>query len=94
MFAGVIDTRTLGKPESYTGQTAEWTTWQFTFKAFACAAHPKMKEVFDLATRKGSESVVNSDMTAEVQSLSTKLYYMLMLMLSDQALEIVQNSPW
>ena len=23
--AGVIDTRTLGKPKSFTGQTAEWT---------------------------------------------------------------------
>ena len=67
---GVIDTRTLGKPKSFTGQTAEWTTWQFTFKAFACAAHPKMKEVFDLATRKGSDAV-NGDMTAELQSLNT-----------------------
>ena len=86
-----IDTRTLGKQKSFTGQTAEWTTWQFTFKAFA--AHPKMKEVFDLAARKGSDPVVNSDMTAELQSLSTQLYYMLVMMLSDQALEIVRNSP-
>ena len=91
--AGVIDTRTLGKPKSFTGQTAEWTTWQFTFKAFACAAHPKMKEVFDLATRKGSDPVVNSDMTVELQSPSTQLYYLLVMMLSDQALEIVRNSP-
>ena len=85
--AGVIDARTLGKPKSFTGQAAEWTTWQFTLKAFACAAHPKMKEVCDLATRKGSEAVVNSDMTAELQSLSTQLYYMLVMMLSNQAVE-------
>ena len=91
--AGVIDTRTLGKPKSFTGQTAEWTTWKFTFKAFACAAHPKMKEVFDFATRKGSDPVVNSDMTAELQSQSTQMYYMLVMMLSDHALEIVRNSP-
>ena len=91
--AGVIDTRTLGKPKSFTGLTAEWTTWQFTFKAFACAAHPKMKDVFDLATRKGSDPVVNSDMTTELQSLSTQLYHMLVMTLSDQALEIVRNSP-
>ena len=31
---GVIDTRTLGKPKTFTGQPSEWTTWQFTFKAF------------------------------------------------------------
>ena len=53
--AGVIDARTLGKPKCFTGQTA-----------FARAAHPRMKEVFDLATRKGPDPVVNSDMTAGV----------------------------
>ena len=90
---GVIDTRTLGKPKSFSGQTSEWTTWQFTFKAFACAVHPKMKEVFDLATQKGVDPVNASDITGELQSLSTQLYYMLVMMLSDQAQEIVRNSP-
>ena len=52
-----------------------------------------MREVFDLATRKGSDSVINSDMTVELQSLSTQLYYMLVMMLSDQALETVRHSP-
>ena len=90
---GVIDTRTLGKPKTITGQTSEWTTWQFTCMAFACAVHPKMNEVFDLAARKGADPVVNSDMTVELQSLSTQLYYMLVMMLSGQAQEIVRNSP-
>ena len=90
---GVIDTRTLGKPKSFTGQPSEWTTWQFTFKAFACATHARMRDVFELATRRGSDPVINSDMTAELQSLRTQLHYMLVMMLSDQALEIVRNSP-
>ena len=51
-----------------------------------------MRDVFELATRKGSELVINSDMTAELQSLSTQLYCMLVMMLSDQVLEIVRNS--
>ena len=37
--------------------------------------------------------MINSDMTVELQSLSTQLHYMLVMMLSDQALEIVRNSP-
>ena len=37
--------------------------------------------------------MVNSDVTAELQSPSTQLYYMLVMVLSDQALEIVRNSP-
>ena len=32
-------------------------------------------------------------MTAELQSLSTQLYYMPVMMLNDQAQEIVRNSP-
>ena len=90
--AGVIGTRTLGKPKSFTGQTSEWTPWQFTFNAFACAAHPK-KVVFDLATQKGADPDVNSDMTAELQSQTAQLYFMLVMMLSNQALEIVWNFP-
>ena len=64
--------RRCNKHVSWRHRHAHWTTWQFTFKAFACAAHPKMKKVFDLATRKGSDAVVNVDMTAELQSLSTQ----------------------
>ena len=52
-----------------------------------------MRVVFELATRKGSDPVINSDMTVELQSLSTQLYHMLVMMLSDKALEIVRNSP-
>ena len=44
---GVIDTRTLGKLKTFTGQPAEWTTWQFTFKASACATRARMRDVFD-----------------------------------------------
>ena len=43
-----FDTRTLGKPKTFTGQPSEWTTWQFTFKAFACATHARMRDVFEL----------------------------------------------
>ena len=53
--------------------------WQCTFKACACAAHPKMKEVFDLATQKGTHPVANNDMSQKLQSLSTKLYNMLVM---------------
>ena len=37
--------------------------------------------------------MVNSDMTPEVQSLSTQMYHTSVMMLSDQAPEIVRNSP-
>ena len=58
---GVIDTHTLGKPKTFIGQPSEWTTWQVTFKAFACPTHARMRDVFELATRKFSDPVINSD---------------------------------
>ena len=51
-----------------------------------------MEGVFVVTTRKGPDPVVNSDMKAELQSPSTQLYYMLVMMLNDQALEVVRNS--
>ena len=90
-MTGVVDTRTLGKPKSFTGQPSEWTTWQFTMKAFACAAHLKMKDVFDVATPTGLDPIPNSDMSQELQALSAQLYYMLVMMLNDQALETVRK---
>ena len=63
-------------------------------QGFACATHPRVRDVFKSATRKGSDPVTNSDMTVELQSLSTQLYYMLVMMLSDQALEILSRRSW
>ena len=33
-----------------------------------------MRDAFEIATRKASDLVINSDMTVEVQSLRTQLY--------------------
>ena len=89
---GVIDTRTPGKPKTFTGQPAVWTTWQFTFKAFACVTHARTRDVFELATRKSSDPVINSDMTVELQSLSTQLHYMLVMIMCIDAPESTTNS--
>ena len=51
-----------------------------------------MKEVFDLGTREGADPVSASVIAGELQSLSTQLYYMSVMMLSDHAQEIVRNS--
>ncbi len=35
--APLIDTRLLGRPNSYSGQRAEWAQWKFVFKAYVGA---------------------------------------------------------
>ena len=70
----------IGQAEDVQWSASESTTWQFC----VCAARKN--------ERRGSDPVINSDMTVELQSLSTQLYYLLVMMLSDQALDIVRNS--
>ena len=63
-------------------------TWQFTFKAFACATHARMRDVFELAP------VINSDMTVELQSSSTQLYYMLVMVRQGVGAEVWRTLLW
>ena len=50
------------------------------------------QDVFDLATQRGPRPITNNDMSQELQILRTQLYYMLVMLLNGQALEIVRNS--
>ena len=38
-----VDTRTLGKPHSFSGRREGWREFRFVLEAFACAAHPGME---------------------------------------------------
>ena len=53
--AGVIDTRTLGKPKTFNGQPAEWTTWQFTFRALRVRRTQEGKKRKEGKMEKGKE---------------------------------------
>ena len=86
---GVI-TRARLVSRSLSRGSHRWTTCQFALKGFACAAHPKMKDVFDLATQTGSDPIATSDVPGAAGA--EKLHTMLVMMLNDQAFEIVQIS--
>ena len=71
--AGVIGTRALGKPKSFPGQAAESTAWQFTFKAFAYGAHPKMNEVFDFARQEGADPCCQQRHVPRIQGRTARI---------------------
>ena len=100
----LVDTRTLGKPSSFSGELeangkpsegAPWTQWSFTFRAFAAAVSPRMKELMvDAGSRSDQpQALDNSVLNAEDAALSNQLYYALTLLCKGRALSIVQRVP-
>ena len=85
---GVIDTRTLGKRRSLRGTSLEADDLAVYFQGCCVGRSPRMKDAFDLATMKGPDPITNNDMTQSLQTLSTQLFYTLVMMLNEQAVEI------
>ena len=52
-----VDTRTLGKPQNFSGRRGQWRQFRFVFQAFASAAHPSMPDLFKNAESMGSVPV-------------------------------------
>ena len=45
----VIDTRVLGKPESFSGEPGTWRDWSTVFRAYASACDPRMQQAMERA---------------------------------------------
>ena len=88
-----VDTRTLGRPQSFPGKREAWREFRFVFEAFASAAHPKMQEVFQKAESMGSVQIFVTDLDAEMNALSRQLYYMLVMLTTDDAHRMLSNVP-
>ena len=91
-FTGqVVDTRTLGKPKTFGGAREQWLEFRFVFEAFAAAAHPGMDDLMRRAEISGSVRVDLTTMSDEQENLGKQLYYMLVLLVSDDALRLVRT---
>ena len=89
----MIDTRSLGKPRDFNGTATEWQEWQFVLKAYAFAVNPMMKHVMESAAALQDQPADHSQMSDEERRTSTQLYYMLVLLCKDRALDSVRNAP-
>ena len=48
-----VDTRTLGKPNVFSGSHEMWHEWRFKAEAFIAATHPGMPGILENAERRG-----------------------------------------
>ncbi|CAK0841766.1 unnamed protein product [Prorocentrum cordatum] len=86
-----VDTRTLGKPASFSGHREAWREFRFVFHAFACAAHANMAELFTRVEAMGANVVEGQDLDEATAALSRQLYYMLVMTTTDDAHLLLHN---
>ena len=81
---GIVDTRTLGKPEVFKGDATEFPDWCFSINV---AYH----DLMDRAER-SQTPLPNRALSETERTLSGQLYFVLVMLLRNRALDIAYNA--
>ena len=88
---GLVDTRLIGKPQSYDGDASRFADWAFVFKAYMSALDPAYQDAFEEI--EGSQvPVLNATLPDKDVHLSTQLYYVLVMLCTGPALNKCYNA--
>ena len=86
----LVDTRTLGKPEIFKGDSSEFGDWSFIFKSYISCIDMRYADLLERCEQ-GRNPMVNRAMSPLEQNMSSKLYFILVMLLRNRALDIVYN---
>ena len=86
-----VDTRLLGKPDSFDGSQAKWRDWPIVFRSYAGALSSVLAREMPIA-EKSTASCVNAVLSDESAKASNVLYFVLVMLCKGQALDLVINS--
>ena len=89
--AGLVDTRILGRPESFSGETTKYPDWSFKLKSYMGAVDQRYQILMNQA-ESSSVAVLNVAMNPDEAQLSTQLYYVLVMLTSGPALDKCHNA--
>jgi len=88
-----IDTRTLGKPEQYSGDEAKWADWRIVTKAYAGLITATMPALLEQAESTDDErNVINAVLGQEKEVSSMQLYYVLLMLCRNEPLNLIVNA--
>ena len=90
-MVSAVDTRTIGKPKSFDGKKQSWREFRLIFEAFGGTAHMALTDMMLNAESMGGAPVVLSDLDLENKSMAKQLYYMLVMVTTDDAHKIISN---
>lgn len=89
-FQSVVDTRVLGKPETFKGEPSKYRDWIFILKSYLGAIDSRFPEL--LENVEGSDvAMYNATLTQQEVDLSSQLYYILVMLLRDRPLDRMHN---
>ena len=86
----LVDTRLLGKPESFDGGTG-WKDWSVVFRSYACACSAPLGLLLE-RTETSAGPMLDATLTQSEASCSTQLYYMLVMLCKGTSLTRVVNA--
>ena len=87
----LVDTRSLGKPQAFSGQEQDWARWCFAFEAYAGLLHRDLQHRMEQVEVVEDEPRVAS-FDAEVRELARVLYAVLVNLCNQgRALNIMMN---
>lgn len=88
---GLVDTRTLGKPEVFKGDANEFADWCFIFRSYMSCINVGFTDLMERAERSGFP-IPNRALTESDRALSSQLYFVLVMLLRGRALDIAYNA--
>ena len=89
-----IDTRVLGKPESFEGNEAKWPDWSVVVRAYMSLVNTRLGTLLPAAELEANVEALNNERLAEpldVQA-SIQAYYILLMLCKGTPLNILINS--
>ena len=86
-----IDTRSLGKPEIFSGETAKWRDWSIVLRSYISAVDHNAVALMTRAET-SADPVLNVALDAASSAISAQLYYVLVMTCRGTALDRVVNA--
>ena len=87
-----VDTRVLGRPDTWDGNEKAWPNWSFMTKAYAGAIDQELStDMTGAEIRTGA--LGNEGRTPRKKSRSVQLYFVLIMLCTGRALDRIANAP-
>ena len=87
----MVDTRVLGKPGEFHGESDKWADWSFVLKGYCGALSGDLQQEMKEAAESES-SIPMASMSEYGKSLSRQLYHILVMLCRGAALERIKNT--
>ena len=86
----LVDTRLIGKPQSYDGDPTKFPDWSFAMKSYMSALNPAYQALLNVEA--SQVPMRNASLDPENAALGTQLYYVLVMLCTGSALNKCYNA--